>query len=242
MQPESSKQTSPLQAAWIETLSRYHWDLFGTLTFPEETHPEAAYKKFRLFISILNRKLYGPRWFKKGEGITWCVALEYQRRGVAHFHCLLAEPALIELHKASWHLAQNGRWQNELNELWLDLAGFARVHRIDNLEAVQRYVSKYVVKGGEIDLGGPLDQRRMDQVRVGAIVKPGPAGEATDGNNSDSVPGLSSDSGLVGGFCNTEIQTAASNLSSIRSRLEQVPKGQAISGEAMLPQMSLALD
>ncbi len=255
MQLESSKQTEisnyknsvpvrfqvgELQSAWIELLSQYRWDLYGTLTFPESKHPEAAYKLFRLFISQLNRKIWGPRWYKHGKGIAWCVALEYQRRGVVHFHCLLAEPALLELHKASWYQAQNGRWQNELNEMWLELAGFARVHRIANVEAVQQYVSKYVVKGGEIELGGPLSQRRIDQGRVRSIVNPGPSSEATDGNNSDSVPVLPGGAGQVISVGDV-LLAAASNLPSIRGCFEQTPKGQADGGVGSLPQMSLGL-
>ena len=39
---------------------------------------------------------------------------------------------------------------------WHELAGFARIEPIDTAAAVVAYVSKYVVKGGEIDMGGPL--------------------------------------------------------------------------------------
>jgi hypothetical protein len=39
---------------------------------------------------------------------------------------------------------------------WHELAGYARIEPIESTAAVSRYVSKYVVKGGEIDLGGPL--------------------------------------------------------------------------------------
>jgi hypothetical protein len=39
---------------------------------------------------------------------------------------------------------------------WHELAGYARIEPIESTAAVARYVSKYVVKGGEIDLGGPL--------------------------------------------------------------------------------------
>ena len=39
---------------------------------------------------------------------------------------------------------------------WNELAGFARIEPIESAAAVSRYVSKYVVKRGEIDMGGPL--------------------------------------------------------------------------------------
>jgi hypothetical protein len=146
----------------VDLLSRYHWDLYGTLTFRSDTHPESAYKRFRLFLSMINRKLYGPRWAKHHKGVSFCVALERQRRDVVHFHCLLADPELVRLLKGGW-FKQDGRWANEMMEAWNGLAGFARIEPIDVAEAVNRYVSKYVVKGGEIDLGGPIGQRRLEE-------------------------------------------------------------------------------
>ena len=185
-----------LQEAWIDLLSRYHWDLFGSLTFRDETHPESAHKRFRLFLSMLNRKLYGPRWWKHGQGVSYCVAMERQQRGVLHFHVLLADPELTNLLKGSW-FKLDGRWANELNEMWNQVAGFARIEPIKVCELVQRYVSKYVVKGGEIDLGGPLMQQRLEQGMVSSIVDPRAtvrATRATDASGlhetSASVPGL----------------------------------------------------
>lgn len=183
-----------LREAWITLLSRYHWDLFGTLTFRDETHPESAYKRFRLFVSMLNRKLYGPRWAKHQKGLSYCVAVERQQRGVLHFHVLLADPELTNLLKGSW-FKLDGRWANELNEMWNELAGFARIEPIKQLELVQRYVSKYVIKGGEIDLGGPLMQQRLEQGtggKIGVSRATVRASEATDKSGltetSASVP------------------------------------------------------
>jgi hypothetical protein len=179
---------SPLRAAWVSLLSRYHWDLFGSLTFRDDTHPESAMKRFRLFVSMINRKLYGPRWAKHNKGVSWCVAMERQARGVLHFHCLLADPELTSLLKGSW-FKLDGRWANELNEMWNELAGFARIEPIQVAELVQNYVAKYVIKGGEIDLGGPMMQRRLEQAGTvpDAIVgHPGGRGLV---NHSVSVPG-----------------------------------------------------
>lgn len=194
--PPTYRPASELQSAWVELLDRYHWDLFGSLTFREDTHPESAYKRFRLFLSMLNRKLYGPRWFKHNKGISYCLALEKQRRGVVHFHCLLADPELVPMLKAGWFQQDNGRWSNELNEMWNELAGFARVQPVEQREAVTRYCSKYVVKGGEIELGGPLMQRRLEQAGPVGIGQPSHgvslhrAGYSGLGKLSASVPGL----------------------------------------------------
>jgi hypothetical protein len=105
-------------------------------------HPEAADKRFRVLISQANRVLYGVRWHKHGEGIRWVRALEYQKRDVIHYHALLA--GVQDLRRLYWM------------DRWHELAGYARIEPIDSAAAVARYVSKYVVKGGEIDMGGPL--------------------------------------------------------------------------------------
>jgi hypothetical protein len=137
---------------------------------------------------MINRKLYGPRWWKQRRGINYCIAIERQERGVLHFHVLLADPGLVELLRHGWFKQDNGRWGNELNEMWNELAGFARIEAIKQSELVTRYVSKYVVKGGEIDLGGPLMQRRLEQGRGGTNATPGPRGGRDTGTHSDSVP------------------------------------------------------
>lgn len=90
----------------------------------------------------INRALYGSRWYKRHQGIPWVCATEYQRRGVIHFHALLA--GVQDLRQLSW-----------MDE-WNRLAGFAKIEPIRTVDAVQRYVSKYVIKGGEIALGGAL--------------------------------------------------------------------------------------
>ena len=72
---------------------------------------------------------------------------------------------------------------------WHELAGFARIEPIDSAAAVARYVSKYVVKGGEIDMGGPLVPAelplfaqaafRPDDHQAGSEAGPVKAGAAT---------------------------------------------------------------
>jgi hypothetical protein len=156
--PSPSKATASedLPTAWVNLLGRWSWDLFGSHTFREDVHPEAAFKRFRLFISILNRKLYGPRWHKHGQGIIWVCAMERQGRGVVHFHTLLKSRELVELMQSTWRPGDHkNSWVNEVNGLWDALAGFARIEPIEASAAVRGYVAKYVLKGGEIELGGP---------------------------------------------------------------------------------------
>src|SRR5215471_6195749 len=59
-----------------------------------------------------------------------------------NYHALLA--GVKDLRRLTWM------------DKWHELAGYARIEPIESTAAVVRYVSKYVVKGGEIDMGGPL--------------------------------------------------------------------------------------
>jgi hypothetical protein len=105
-------------------------------------HPEAADKRFRVLISQATRALFGTMWYKRKQGLRWVRALEYQKRDVIHYHALMA--GVQDLRRLTWM------------DRWHELAGYARIEPIDAADAVVRYVSKYVVKGGAIDRGGPL--------------------------------------------------------------------------------------
>jgi hypothetical protein len=131
-----------LRDAWIALLGRWEWEWFCTFTFRDLVHPEAADKRFRVLLSQANRVLYGVRWHKHGEGIRWVRALEYQKRDVIHYHALLA--GVQDLRRLTWM------------DRWYDMAGIARIEPITTPDAVVRYVSKYVVKGGEIELSPNL--------------------------------------------------------------------------------------
>ena len=131
-----------LRDAWIALLGRWEWEWFCTFTFRDLVHPEAADKRFRVLISQANRVLYGHRWHKQGRGLRWVRALEYQKRDVIHYHALMA--GVQDLRRLTWM------------DRWHELAGYARIESIESTAAVARYVSKYVVKQGEIDMGGPL--------------------------------------------------------------------------------------
>lgn len=141
--PEDLKQ---LAQDWAGFLGRWKWSWFATLTFRGDPHPEAADKVFRVWVSKLNRKLYGSRWAKHGRGVRWARAEELQRRGVIHYHALLSGDGLDDQRRLSW-----------MDE-WNRLAGFARIEAPESTRAVLEYCSKYVTKEGQIDLGGPIDK------------------------------------------------------------------------------------
>lgn len=137
-----------LHNGWLSFLSRYEWQWFCTMTFRDSVHPESADKRFRLFVSKLNRALFGPRWSsKKHMTVYWARGMEYQKRGVLHFHALLACGG-----KDLTQQAVRQRWV----AVWNDLSGYARIENVRSSEEATRYVTKYVTKGGQIDLSPNL--------------------------------------------------------------------------------------
>ena len=124
-----------LREAWVPFLRRWEWEWFCTLTFRHDVHPEAAAKRFEGLAARMNDALHGPRWYKHRVGIEWVRAVEYQRRGVIHFHAVIA--------------GARGERPSVWEEVWDDLAGYGKIEPIRNTAAVLRYLSKYVGRGGE---------------------------------------------------------------------------------------------
>lgn len=137
-----------LRESWVQLLSRYRWDWFCTFTFREDKHPEAAFKSFKHFDACLNRYLYGRRWLDHPDRTTWVCALERQRRGTIHYHALMAAPG--DLNQLARRLDWMDFWHKGME------CGFSKIEAINAYNAVCRYVSKYVVKGGELELSPNL--------------------------------------------------------------------------------------
>jgi hypothetical protein len=138
-----------VRTGWECFLARYEWQWFVTLTFADAVHPEAADKAFRLFVSSLNRSLYGPRWAKKGQGVYWIRATEFQKRGVLHYHALMADPKDLEVS------ASRMAWRN----WWFERFGIADIQKPYDIAAASGYVAKYVAKEGELDISDNLATR-----------------------------------------------------------------------------------
>jgi hypothetical protein len=125
-------------AVWIERLARWEW--YMTLTFAESVHPEAAEKRWGAFVRRVNGR--------HGRAIAWVRALEYQRRGVIHFHALLAGMEFLAY--------------NTVRQLWP--WGFSWIEPYQPGRGAHYYLGKYLAKGGEIDLGGPIGNSSQAQL------------------------------------------------------------------------------
>jgi len=147
-----------LSHAWRDMLMRYQFQWFCTFTFAESVHPEAAAKTFEHWIKLLNQYLAGRKGSKDpAKQIFWVRALEWQKRDVIHYHALLAgNPE--SLHKQiRWSPDKESKssiiyWE----ELWFHLAGICRIEEIRSHDAVAAYCSKYISKGGQIDMSNSI--------------------------------------------------------------------------------------
>jgi len=147
--PSSGFIKVDLKEAWAEFIKRFEpYTWFVTLTFKEARHPESADKAFKRWIRFINECLYGRRYRDKKKGVTWIKCMEYQKRDVIHFHCLLADPYLYQLKRMTFEQA----WEQDCQGKEGLINGYAKVKLYDARGGAVNYCSKYVMKGGEIDL------------------------------------------------------------------------------------------
>jgi hypothetical protein len=137
----------PIEKDWIAFLRRWNWQWFATFTFKDETHPEAAAKAFRHWVKLLDEANgYRQRSLSThSRRCVWARGLEWQKRGVIHFHVLIGNipheictRVLREAWAAAWLGMQN--------------TGFAKIDAFDQADAGLGYIAKYCAKGGEVDV------------------------------------------------------------------------------------------
>lgn len=167
----------------IRALGRWRW--FLTLTTREPLGPEQIHRRYRRLVrdaeellGITSAPLWAPR-----DAIRHVLAWEPQRRGAWHLHALWASPRL-ERRARSGDQGQRAHLRRRWNRLsgsrsavlverargvdWLvsagseprgrrtpDLSGIARVELVRDARDVTDYCSKYVVKGGSVDIHVP---------------------------------------------------------------------------------------
>ncbi len=121
---------------YINNLS--DWLIFATFTFRDDTHPDKAIRLYKNLIQSLNQNVYGKNYRRivKHSYFSYVMGIEYQRRNVIHFHALFDAP--VNFMRVHFY--------------WNKLAGFAWLEKIQNLENVTRYISKYVLKSGDVEI------------------------------------------------------------------------------------------
>ena len=97
----------------------------------------------------LNRTLFGKRWKQHGDGVHYAVALERHKSGILHLHALIGSKENLNTS------ASRVDWK----EWWYRNFGIARIEEPTEQNGVAAYCTKYVVKGGEIELSDNLATR-----------------------------------------------------------------------------------
>lgn len=140
------------RVAYGEFISRWPWEWFVTLTFAEDIHPDAAFKKVRVWTSKLAASLYGRRWYTRG-GLYWICAEEYQKQGRIHFHLLMA--GVRDTRRLTWM----DKWHR------LDRkTGFARIEAVNSNTGTSHYLAKYLGKDGNVYFSHNLKDITQDLV------------------------------------------------------------------------------
>ena len=121
------------------------------------------YKRFRYFENSVNRRLYGNNFKRRGQGIETICGLERQTRGSVHCHSLIRLPDhdVKDPLQFSWRY-----WQKFATEL----GGWARLDIPKSNADVVAYVTKYVVKDGDLIIGDNFDPgkpRTVSQTLLG---------------------------------------------------------------------------
>jgi len=128
--------------AWIERIfGAGPWRSFITLTFRDEVSNDHAEKQWKFLLRSLNQAAFGQHYTRKvGHSYFGYVrGLEFQRRGVLHFHALIDRPIDFK----------------RLHTVWNFCAGFAYIVTVDDQRGASIYLAKYITKGGELEFYSP---------------------------------------------------------------------------------------
>ena len=134
-------QARQAYAAWFDRLP---WDWFATLTIPMGARESAA------FIWRAHDRWARVMHHAHGRQLREVAALEYQKRGTAHLHCLVhGARAGGEESRTTDRFDAMGAWES------VAAGGFARIHAYEPEGGAASYCSKYVTKDMELRLIGP---------------------------------------------------------------------------------------
>lgn len=131
-----------LGSSWSDYVYNFSdWKNFVTLTFEKEYSRDTVWSYWRSLVQLLNNDLYGHHYTRVVGHcyFSYCLAFEKQERGAYHLHALVND-------RLNFHL---------IHEFWNSVAGYAWISRIKDKEGCSKYVSKYVVKEGDLVMYRP---------------------------------------------------------------------------------------
>jgi len=152
--------TDPRQA-WAEYITRIPtivgrpYEYVGHFTYkdhaeiPRHHQADICARRWSYFVGEINKRLYGKRWIRSGKGIFGAIATE-KIPDFPHHHAILGGEGLRE-----------GLRRLDIMDMWDELHGIARVTDYRG-EAAARYLTKYVCKGGLVDVfASPRDRAKV---------------------------------------------------------------------------------
>jgi len=146
---------------YADLMGRYALPLFLTQTFATRSHPEAVCKAHRFTIALLNNEIHGKNWRRKGElGAQSILGVERHKSGYPHSHAVIGH-ADIDL-GAREFTCLRARLRTRCEEEW----GFARLEVATSAAEVNAYVSKYVVKDGELWIADHIEALNTGQLSL----------------------------------------------------------------------------
>ena len=130
------KYLTDQNVSWI--LSLADWKVSLTLTFRDEKPNDVAVAYFKRLVRELNKGVFGKKYTKivNHSYFSYALGVEYQRRDVIHFHVIIDKPVDF----------------NKIHTLWNDWAGFAWTDIIRSKYDCVRYIAKYNLKGGQVEV------------------------------------------------------------------------------------------
>ena len=112
------------------------WRSMLTLTFENPTGGDVAMVRWRGLVRYLNWDAFGKHYTQRvGHSyFSYVLGVERQRRDVIHFHAVIGSP--VKYDQVHW-------W-------WNKYAGWAWISGVESVDSAVGYVTKYVLKGGEV--------------------------------------------------------------------------------------------
>lgn len=149
-----------LREPWGDLLGMSPWDWWATMTFAVWIHPDQAAQRYAEWARQLQ--------VETGGLMRHARALEYQKRGVVHFHALI------------WGV-KRGTHRKTWEQKWDEIGGgWCAIYPYDRDQGARFYVGKYLVKGGEVDLLRFGESAwRPDDVRITGGVTAAPAARSS---------------------------------------------------------------
>lgn len=118
----------------------YDWQWFVTMTSANRVAPEALIKRFRLAVSITERRILG-RNPRRQDRMVWVVGEERHKNGNPHLHAVLWQRHDLNEIECS---------RTVFRDLLQELSGWSKCEKPRSVEGASRYCSKYLAKEGEL--------------------------------------------------------------------------------------------